>query len=147
MRIAFSSCQQYGVGYFGAHDHASRIRDLDLYVFLGDYVYEMPGPQRTNAVRDDPITAVDILRGFNAPGGAARTTSEQVARVAVSVAAEAGPRRLVALFADAGPQAIDALRVREATSPVPWPVAGSNNASHKKSLNSTWPMRNPPRWV
>ncbi len=46
LRIAFLSCQDYEAGYYNAH-RALAGEDLDLYVFLGDYVYERryyPGP-------------------------------------------------------------------------------------------------------
>jgi uncharacterized protein (TIGR03083 family) len=72
----------------------------------------------------DPVTAVDILRVFNAPGGAAHELSRQVAQAAVSVAAQRGPGQLLALFAEVGPQAVAAVRNREATSLVPWPATG-----------------------
>jgi alkaline phosphatase D len=38
-RFAFASCQQYEQGYFCAHRHMAE-EDLDLVVFLGDYIYE-----------------------------------------------------------------------------------------------------------
>ena len=39
LRFAFASCQQYEQGYYAAHRHMAR-EDLDLVVFLGDYIYE-----------------------------------------------------------------------------------------------------------
>ena len=39
LRFAFASCQQYEQGYYVAYRHM-RADDLDLIVFLGDYVYE-----------------------------------------------------------------------------------------------------------
>ena len=39
LRFAFGSCQQYEQGYFGAYRHMLA-DDLDLAVFLGDYIYE-----------------------------------------------------------------------------------------------------------
>jgi alkaline phosphatase D len=39
LRFAFGSCQQYEQGYYGAHRHIAA-DDLDLVVFLGDYIYE-----------------------------------------------------------------------------------------------------------
>ncbi len=39
LRFAFASCQQYEQGYFAAHRHMAA-EDLDLVVFLGDYIYE-----------------------------------------------------------------------------------------------------------
>jgi alkaline phosphatase D len=38
-RFAFASCQQYEQGYYAAHRHMAE-EDLDLVVFLGDYIYE-----------------------------------------------------------------------------------------------------------
>ena len=56
VRMAFSSCQQYSRGHFAAHRHAAALQDLDLYLFLGDYVYERAHQE----VRIDPIDAVDL---------------------------------------------------------------------------------------
>ncbi len=39
LRFAFASCQQYEQGWFSAYRHMQR-DDLDLVVFLGDYIYE-----------------------------------------------------------------------------------------------------------
>src|SRR6185369_11696899 len=39
LRFAFASCQQYEQGYYGAY-HRMLAHDLDLVVFLGDYIYE-----------------------------------------------------------------------------------------------------------
>ncbi len=39
LRFAFASCQQYEQGYFAAYRHMAR-ENLDLVVFLGDYIYE-----------------------------------------------------------------------------------------------------------
>jgi alkaline phosphatase D len=39
VRFAFASCQQYEQGYFAAHRHLAA-ENLDLVVFLGDYIYE-----------------------------------------------------------------------------------------------------------
>ncbi|MGH8618643.1 MAG: alkaline phosphatase D family protein, partial [Burkholderiales bacterium] len=39
LRFAFASCQQYEQGYYAAYRHM-RAEDLDLVVFLGDYIYE-----------------------------------------------------------------------------------------------------------
>lgn len=38
-RFAFASCQQYEQGYYAAHRHMAA-EDIDLVVFLGDYIYE-----------------------------------------------------------------------------------------------------------
>ncbi|MBM3392534.1 MAG: alkaline phosphatase [Betaproteobacteria bacterium] len=39
LRLAFASCQQYEQGFYAAHRHMAA-EDLDLVVFLGDYIYE-----------------------------------------------------------------------------------------------------------
>jgi uncharacterized protein (TIGR03083 family) len=70
-----------------------------------------------------PITAVDILRGCNAPSGVAHAIADQVATAAVTLAADLGRPALVALFAEAGPRGIAALRLQPADGPVPWPGA------------------------
>jgi len=57
LRLAVSSCQHYALGYFAAHADAAR-RDLDLAVFLGDYIYETGRPR--GAVRGYDITATDL---------------------------------------------------------------------------------------
>ena len=56
VNIAFSSCQQYSRGHFAAHRHAAGLRDLDLYLFLGDYIYERAHQE----IRIDPIDCVDL---------------------------------------------------------------------------------------
>jgi alkaline phosphatase D len=42
LRFAFASCQDYQAGYYPAYRHLVE-DDLDLVVFLGDYIYEAPG--------------------------------------------------------------------------------------------------------
>jgi alkaline phosphatase D len=59
LRFAFSSCQQYALGHFGAHAHAATAGELDLYLFLGDYIYEKGTPSG-QIVRPDGIDAVDL---------------------------------------------------------------------------------------
>src|ERR671916_1590104 len=97
-----------------------------LYAHVGMFpsaVVDLPGVPQGATMH--PVTAVDILRGFNAPGGVAHEMAEHVARVAVSTAADRERAALVALYADDGPRAIEALRRREPTSQVPWPGAGA----------------------
>ncbi len=58
LRFAFASCQHYEHGYFSAHRHMAA-EDLDLCVFLGDYIYE--SSLRRNQARlhertDEPVT-------------------------------------------------------------------------------------------
>jgi phosphodiesterase/alkaline phosphatase D-like protein len=63
-RLAISSCQDYVSGYFRAHADAA-VQDLDLCVFLGDYIYEVKRPPSPSAPRVDPIEATD-LRSYRA---------------------------------------------------------------------------------
>ena len=42
LRFAFASCQHYEQGYYTAYEHMAQ-DDLDLVVFLGDYIYEYGG--------------------------------------------------------------------------------------------------------
>ena len=55
LTFAFSSCQNYESGYYAAHRHLSE-EDVDLFFWLGDYIYEY-GP------REFP---------FSSPGGEVR---------------------------------------------------------------------------
>jgi phosphodiesterase/alkaline phosphatase D-like protein len=59
VRIGVSSCQLYPAGYFNAHADAAQ-RDLDLYLFLGDYIYETDLAAGTPYPRADAIEAVDL---------------------------------------------------------------------------------------
>ena len=58
LTFGVSSCQSYGVGYFNVHADAAAIPDMDLYLFLGDYIYERAA--RKDALRGDDIDAVDL---------------------------------------------------------------------------------------
>ena len=68
LRMAYSSCQHWPSGFYAAHQHAAGLADIDLYLFLGDYVYERGGAQ----IRRDPIDAVD-LRSYRQKYGLYRT--------------------------------------------------------------------------
>jgi alkaline phosphatase D len=58
-RVAFSSCQSYGHGYFRPHADAAA-QDLDLYIFLGDYIYEVRRPASATEPRTDPLDSNDL---------------------------------------------------------------------------------------
>jgi alkaline phosphatase D len=58
VRIAASSCQSYTAGFYGAHRHAAA-QDIDLYLFLGDYIYERPADTAYRP-RTDRIIACDL---------------------------------------------------------------------------------------
>ncbi len=59
LRIISSSCQIYERGFFNAlRDARTRVREPDLALMLGDYIYETAsGPA---AVRQDPIETTDL---------------------------------------------------------------------------------------
>ncbi len=42
LRLAYASCQKWEDGYFSAYTHMLQ-EDLDVVLFLGDYLYETPG--------------------------------------------------------------------------------------------------------
>jgi alkaline phosphatase D len=42
LRLSYASCQRWDHGYFSAYRHMVK-EDLDLVLFLGDYIYEYPG--------------------------------------------------------------------------------------------------------
>ena len=62
--LAFSSCQSYAHGYYRPHADAAQ-QDLDLYVFLGDYIYESRRAASATEPRTDPIDSTD-LRSYRA---------------------------------------------------------------------------------
>ena len=64
LRIAFSSCQHYSFGHFSPHAHAAA-EELDLYLFLGDYIYERGRSSSDYVGRRDVDNAVD-LRSYRA---------------------------------------------------------------------------------
>ena len=59
LRIAFSSCQHYQAGWFSAHAHAAT-EALDLYLFLGDYIYEHGRSPLPTDFRVDTSDATDL---------------------------------------------------------------------------------------
>jgi hypothetical protein len=108
-----------------------------LYAHVGLFPRALADPPAMpQGTAGDPVTAVDILRGFNAPGGVAHGMAEQVAGAAVSVAAELGGPALVGLFADDGPRAVEALRRREPSELVPWPATGRVTAGPRRCASS-----------
>jgi uncharacterized protein (TIGR03083 family) len=94
-----------------------------LFAHVGMFPQAVLDPPQ--AAAGAPVTAVDILRGFNTPRGVAHTMADQVADTAVAVAAQVGRAGLVALFADTGPLGIAALSGRPADGLVPWPAAAA----------------------
>jgi phosphodiesterase/alkaline phosphatase D-like protein len=58
LTLAMSSCQQYAAGYFRAHADAAA-DDLDLAVFLGDYIYAERRVSSSDP-RPDPVDGNDL---------------------------------------------------------------------------------------
>jgi alkaline phosphatase D len=56
IRFAFASCQNFQHGYYTAYQNLLK-EDIDLVIFLGDYIYETGG----NAVRSVPLTECTTL--------------------------------------------------------------------------------------
>lgn len=61
LRFAFASCQKYEVGYYTAYEHLIR-EDLDLVIFLGDYIYEKT--DGGNAVRPHGLPEANTLGAY-----------------------------------------------------------------------------------
>ncbi|MGH8017855.1 MAG: alkaline phosphatase D family protein [Opitutaceae bacterium] len=61
LSFAFASCQKYEMGYYTAYEHMGR-EDLDLVVFLGDYIYEKD--DSSSAVRPHGLAAVKTLEDY-----------------------------------------------------------------------------------
>jgi alkaline phosphatase D len=59
VRIAFSSCQNYQAGWFSAHANAAA-ETLDLYLFLGDYIYDNGRSPQPGDVRVDTHDATGL---------------------------------------------------------------------------------------
>ncbi|MDQ3631075.1 MAG: alkaline phosphatase D family protein, partial [Actinomycetota bacterium] len=60
LNLAYSSCQNYPVGFFNGHMEAAGLPDLDVYMFLGDYTYEY-GPEAGEVPgRAKPTPALDL---------------------------------------------------------------------------------------
>ncbi len=56
LKLAYSSCQNYPVGFFNGHRDAASLPDLDLYMLLGDYTYETDNTE----TRDSPGDTNDM---------------------------------------------------------------------------------------
>jgi alkaline phosphatase D len=59
LNIAFSSCQSYSHGFFSSHLQAAA-EDLDLYIFLGDYIYAEGHRAGPGDVRTDGFDGNDL---------------------------------------------------------------------------------------
>jgi len=54
LRIALASCQHYEQGWFAAHREIAS-RDLDLVLFVGDYIYESSNPRYRVRAHEGPV--------------------------------------------------------------------------------------------
>jgi len=54
IRFAFASCQNYQNGYYTAYQNMVR-EDLDVVVFLGDYIYEGAGTAARSVTAPEPV--------------------------------------------------------------------------------------------
>jgi phosphodiesterase/alkaline phosphatase D-like protein len=61
LNLGFSSCQDYRQGYFTPHRDAAA-QNLDLYAFLGDYIYAEGHAPNPSQIRTDTINANDLRR-------------------------------------------------------------------------------------
>lgn len=64
LRLAYASCQQWGNGFYSAYRHMLE-ENLDLVMFLGDYMYEYPTsrPKDVRKTTGGWITTLDDYRG------------------------------------------------------------------------------------
>jgi alkaline phosphatase D len=62
LRFAFASCQDWQDGHYAAHEHLAA-EDVDLVVFLGDYIYESGISESAVRPHDGPeVTTLDAYR-------------------------------------------------------------------------------------
>ena len=62
LKLAYASCQHYEHGYFTAYQFM-RTEDVDLLMFLGDYIYEYgPGRKGVRTHDSGPLISLDDYR-------------------------------------------------------------------------------------
>ena len=81
-----------------------------------------PPPSPANPA-GEPLTAAELLRRFNAPGGLAAASAAAVAEQAVAEADRSGHDRLVEHFTVTAPAVVGRLRAADPDLVVPWPGA------------------------
>lgn len=86
---------------------------------------EMPLDGAAAVGADAGRTAVNVLRGFNEPGGVAHAMAGAVADAAVQDARGHSREELVARFGGAGDRAVQRLRATGPATLVPWPGSGA----------------------
>jgi Mycothiol maleylpyruvate isomerase N-terminal domain len=72
-----------------------------------------------------PVTAADVLRQFNAPGGVAHSLAKVVADAAVADAARYSTAELIGRFRITAPQTVALLRDSGPAKILPWPAANA----------------------
>ncbi|MGH3549902.1 MAG: maleylpyruvate isomerase N-terminal domain-containing protein [Pseudonocardiaceae bacterium] len=95
---------------------------LYAHVSVFPVAMSVPPPVRNGPV-GEPLTAVEVLRRFNAPGGVATTMASTVADAVVREPAEHSRAQLVDRFIVQGSRALDGLRNTEPTIVLPWPAS------------------------
>lgn len=70
-------------------------------------------PRQPESPSGSPLTAVEVLRSYNSPGGVASTAAPAVASAAVTEAAQHAPAEFVERFTVLGPTVIDQLRTAD----------------------------------
>lgn len=65
LRFAYASCQSWESGWYSAYRHM-REEDLDLVVFVGDYIYEGASSKGPNVVRRHNLRSVRNLADYRA---------------------------------------------------------------------------------
>lgn len=63
IRFAFASCQNYQAGYYTAYQNMVR-EDLDVVVFLGDYIYEGGGTAARTVTAEEPVDLAGYRRRY-----------------------------------------------------------------------------------
>lgn len=91
-----------------------------LYAHASMFLKEQGAPLPEADAPGNPVTAVEILRSFNEPGGVAHTMADATADQAVADAAQHSRSELVERFATNAPLAVDKLRAARPTLVVPW---------------------------
>lgn len=81
LRFAFASCQKYEIGYFTAYEHLVR-EDIDLVLFLGDYIYE--NTDSDSAVRAHGLPLAQTLADYRRRYAVYKTDSALQAAHAVA---------------------------------------------------------------
>jgi uncharacterized protein (TIGR03083 family) len=91
-----------------------------LYAHASMFLKEQDAPLPEADAPGNPVTAVEIVRSFNEPGGVAHAMADATADQAVADAAQHSRGELVERFAAHAPLAMTKLRAARPTLVVPW---------------------------